>query len=238
MPKIHDMRCTLPFDLPSVTYCRCGFSVQNSDMAYNLVYDRVEPPIIIPLPEGLRPAVAKRKAEFLAGRLCATMALKSHGQTASSIPMNTDRSPLWPTGFVGSISHAGGQAAAVVARATQYALLGLDLELVIPPDQIASIGSLVLKPTERILQPPHLDLQTFLTLAFSAKEALYKAIYPRIGRVLEFHDVLLKELDEATVRLELKPNSRSFNLTQFSYSVNYRIAEGECLCVVAVETDR
>lgn len=235
MITIHDIRHALPFDLPGIAYRRCGFAVRNDDIACDLIYTCVDAPIVIPLPDDLRTAVTKRRAEFLAGRLCAALALKSHGLTVSSIPRRPDRSPLWPSGIVGSISHANGHAAAAVAEANHYALLGIDLEFIITPDEAVSIGSLVLTPSEEILQPSHLDFQAFLTLAFSAKEALYKAIYPHTGNVLEFHDVLLKELNTTTVRLELEPDARSPGLTQFSYSVNYQIEEGECLCVAAVE---
>ncbi len=226
------MRDASPFELPGIAYRRCAFAVENSEMASDFIYD-FDTPIIIPLPHNLRTAVTKRKAEFLAGRLCATLALRSHGLTTSSIPRKPDRSPLWPIGFVGSITHVDGYAAAVVARANQYAILGLDLELIIPADQAVSIGSLVLGPTEQTLQPCHLDFQTFLTLAFCAKEALYKAIYPYTGRVLEFHDVLLKDLDETRVKLELARDARTPNLPQFSFSANYQIGGGECICIVA-----
>lgn len=77
-----------------------------------------------------------RLAEFSQGRQHARTALAQLGLADASIPMAADRSPVWPPGFVGSISHVPadrvsnqpGQVLAVVARARDCAGLGVDLE--------------------------------------------------------------------------------------------------------------
>ena len=58
------------------------------------------------LPVTLDKAVQKRKAEFLAGRYCARAALAQlDGSLAVNIGIGANREPLWPPGFVGSITH-------------------------------------------------------------------------------------------------------------------------------------
>src|SRR4051812_2128234 len=52
-------------------------------------------------------AVAKRKREFALGRMCAHRALSALGVPACGLPMAADRSPVWPSGIVGSITHSG-----------------------------------------------------------------------------------------------------------------------------------
>ena len=66
-------------------------------------------------------AVERRRAEFSAGRQAARQAM---GRDVA-IPMAIDRSPVWPEGVTGSISHAGGWAMAAVGEG----MIGLDLEV-------------------------------------------------------------------------------------------------------------
>lgn len=77
-----------------------------------------------------------RRAEFAHGRCHARRALAQFGLSEVSLPMAPDRSPQWPAGFVGSISHVpadaaqglAGQVVAVAARQHDYAGIGVDLE--------------------------------------------------------------------------------------------------------------
>ncbi len=55
------------------------------------------------------------------------------------------REPLWPAGVVGSISHSGELAGAVVARASDAWSVGLDIELLDPPLD-AAVQRMVLGP--------------------------------------------------------------------------------------------
>src|SRR5690606_7567998 len=62
-------------------------------------------------------AVNKRQTEFLAGRLCAHEALRRLLGVPSIPAVAEDRSPCWPSGVVGSITHGGGWAGVIAARA-------------------------------------------------------------------------------------------------------------------------
>ena len=54
--------------------------------------------------------VAKRQAEYLAGRLCAREALHQLCGQALVPGRDEDGVPLWPAGTVGSITHGAGRA--------------------------------------------------------------------------------------------------------------------------------
>jgi 4'-phosphopantetheinyl transferase EntD len=82
------------------------------------------------------PMAPQRLAEFAQGRWHARGALALLGAAGASVPMACDRSPVWPRGFTGSISHVPqdrgtgwpGHLVAVAARAAHCGGLGVDLE--------------------------------------------------------------------------------------------------------------
>jgi 4'-phosphopantetheinyl transferase EntD len=150
-------------------------------------------------------AVDERRREFATGRACARRALARLGRGQEPIRMDADRLPVWPRGFVGSISHATNLCAAVVAEESRIFCVGLDVE-----DQEALREPLV----ARISSPEEREMLARLggsarewgTVLFSAKEAFYKCYYPVARTFLKFSDV----------RVELEPSTRRFRaeLTQ------------------------
>jgi 4'-phosphopantetheinyl transferase EntD len=139
-------------------------------------------------------ACAKRVAEFAAGRLCARRALAEFGLAGSAVLRNEDRSPAWPAGFVGSISHTLGFCAAAVARSSEIAALGIDAEIVgrATPEIWPYLFTLAEYTLLEAL--PARQRAAIATLVFSAKEAFYKCQHGLTGEWLEFGDVTL-ELD-------------------------------------------
>ena len=70
-----------------------------------------------------------RAKSFLMGRAAARQALKEAGDNSNSpILRNKDKSPMWPDGYIGSISHSGEHAIALVAKASDYRSIGVDIE--------------------------------------------------------------------------------------------------------------
>lgn len=132
-------------------------------------------------------AVAKRKAEFLAGRLAAQRALSGLGIDA--LPgRNDDGSPSWPTAVVGSITHGAGRALCAVSRKTELRSLGIDAERLMAASVSEELKARICSPAERALlaqlRAPEHHLVTF---AFSAKESLYKCLYPLVGKFMDFN---------------------------------------------------
>lgn len=148
-------------------------------------------------------ATPKRRREFAAGRACARLALARLGLPESPLGRNEDRTPRWPAGLVGCISHCAGYCGAAVARQESVAGLGLDVEV---------IGRVRAALLPRICTPAERDALVRLgrarereeidwaTVLFSAKESTYKCYYPLTRMPLGFHDV----------EIELAPARRAF----------------------------
>ncbi len=170
----------------------------------------------ITLPASLERAIDKRRREYLAGRISAARALSDLLGTAVAegdaerlltgrpeaiaVAADGDDVPLWPDGVVGSISHGAGFGFAAVAAADCYRGLGVDVERVVSADQALRLGPRVLTDRELDLRRGEhccLTREEMFTLAFSAKESAYKALFPVHRRVLGFSDVELERRDGA-----------------------------------------
>ena len=98
--------------------------------------------------------------------------------------------PLWPAGVVGAISHSGGLAVAVVGWASEYAGIGVDVEQRLP--------GLSLRAARLVCRAAEYDWAAAdpgpmrRTLLFSAKEAIFKALYPIDEVWLGFGDAELR----------------------------------------------
>jgi 4'-phosphopantetheinyl transferase EntD len=148
------------------------------------------------LPQPLRHAVPNRQREFLAGRLCAAQALRCLGAGSIHVGMAGDRTPVWPDGVVGSITHSGGFAAAAVAWAVNIAGIGIDSEQIIDPAAAHDIADVCMVDEATLFKPAHgRSFCEFCTFVFSAKEAVYKCLYPLTRKFLEFSDVRINSFD-------------------------------------------
>lgn len=150
----------------------------------------------IVLPKEMARAVPKRKAEFVAGRTVAREALQSVGCNCAELPIGEHRAPIWPKGWIGSISHTDDMALATVGLTSEVSMLGLDVENLIEETQVDSLMPMFVSPIELDLLPAtKLSRQAFTTLVFSAKESVFKAIYPYVKTYLEFTDSILIGID-------------------------------------------
>jgi 4'-phosphopantetheinyl transferase EntD len=148
-------------------------------------------------PAEIYPMAPRRRATFEAGRACAHAALKELGSPDFAIPIGPSGAPVWPPGFVGSITHTNDVAAAIVARSENVRGVGLDLETAEPFDD-AEIVRMVCRPEELVSgrdlsDPANLERGKLL---FVIKEAVYKLYRPLIDTFLEFHDLSVS-LDES-----------------------------------------
>jgi 4'-phosphopantetheinyl transferase EntD len=171
-----------------------------------------------------------RRREFAAGRAAARTALSKAG--ASPIPVLAEETgePLWPAGFVGSITHAGGWAIAAVATTDRYAALGIDLEsdepldtrllpLVCRRDEIegnVKLGSRVVDAAK---------------LRFVAKEAFYKATFPKGRRFIEFEEIFIA-IDPGSNRFDARLMSDRDVAAETRAASGIFIHQGSMLCAV------
>jgi 4'-phosphopantetheinyl transferase EntD len=137
-------------------------------------------------------AVTRRKVEFLLGRAAAHAALRTLlGRSPGPVGRGAAGEPLWPAGVVGAITHTRGLAIAVAGRTADTAGLGVDVEArsrrVSP-----GVARLVCVPEERSWieeRGPEAGLR--LMMLFSAKESVFKALYPLEAVYLGYQDAAL-----------------------------------------------
>ena len=149
----------------------------------------------------LHKANDKRLGEFAAGRRAARNAMAQLGYDKAAILHKADRSPQWPEGLTGSISHTDDICLAALTRQSDHAALGLDIEEDVPlPEEVLST---ICTPSELAWLSicPEDVRGRFATLIFSAKECAYKLQYPLTGQMLEF-DAFEITLDPETGQFE------------------------------------
>lgn len=146
----------------------------------------------------LNAASTKRRAEFLAGRYCAQKALFNLIGVPYMPERHKDKTPIWPQNCVGSISHTSGLAGAMVARRTDYKSVGIDLERPLSSHECSNdLIRTIQTPAEQLRMTTLLRLSDCLalTLAFSLKESLFKALHPLVCIFFNFKDVELMQCD-------------------------------------------
>ena len=153
-----------------------------------------------------RPA---RSVFFAGGRLALRRALWAM-EAPGLEPMlpGKNGAPVIPGQFVGSISHTHGLAAALVSRRPpgeggedEHMAVGIDVERTSRPTSLR-LARKILAAEEEHQLGLHLGLdeQQDLTLRFSLKEALYKAIHPLLEQPIAWHSVLVRPRPRSTVR--------------------------------------
>ncbi|MFJ8310485.1 MULTISPECIES: 4'-phosphopantetheinyl transferase [unclassified Streptomyces] len=144
---------------------------------------------------------AGQRADFAAGRLAAARALAALG-TGGPV-LRAGRRPLFPTGVRGSISHCTGHIGVCIASTNPAVVAtGIDLERT---DRLSrGAARLVCTPREREWIARARRPESRLSVLFSAKEAIYKALSGLSPRDPVFHDVEL-HLNRGELTVGLPP---------------------------------
>jgi 4'-phosphopantetheinyl transferase EntD len=138
-----------------------------------------------------------------AARIVARELLSRLGMPVCAIPKTASGFPIWPKDLVGSIAHDCDIAIVAIARANEIVSLGVDVES--PDSMHVELSKLVATNAER----RQIGNNPFLTgLLFTAKEAVYKAVYPLDMIFLDFSDI---EVD-LTARRAIVRNGRLLEL--------------------------
>jgi 4'-phosphopantetheinyl transferase EntD len=124
--------------------------------------------------EQMKAAAPRRRREFASGRAL----LRDLIGIDVPIPSGSDRAPVLPPGVCGSLAHDERFVVAAVASCTDFRSLGLDIEPIGPLDRATAAA---------ILRTDEAGLDAHL--AFTLKEAAYKAWSGAGGGMLEHHDV-------------------------------------------------
>ena len=153
----------------------------------------------IPLPASLAGAVPKRRLEYLAGRYCARAALRdcAHALAEEPLGQGPNREPLWPAGAAGSIAHTTGVVVAAASGSGLVGAVGVDVERWMNDDAPRRIGAHITTDGElpELCERTGWSSGRALTLVFSAKESLYKCLYPEVRRYFGFQDARVVSID-------------------------------------------
>lgn len=159
----------------------------------------------------LADAGRKRKADHLAGRIAAFYALKALNITALPT-IGTSGEPLWPAGVRGSISHSGCQAMAICR---ENGLTGIDCETIINEAEARDIQDGAIDRHEAaLLANSGYPFALAFTLVFSAKESLFKALYPQVQAWMGFDSARVTALTADTLTLTLTRDMPPFTQNQ------------------------
>ncbi|MGF6487037.1 enterobactin synthetase component D [Pseudomonas frederiksbergensis] len=225
-----DAHWPLPFVLPDTVLLGTHFDTRQ------LTSDDFQRSAIDP-PASIQRSVAKRQAEFLAGRVCARAALQQL-EGLSFIPaIGEDRAPVWPAHITGSITHSTGRAAAIVANKAHWRGLGMDLENLLDAERAERLAGEILTGPElqRMAVGAADQLAMLVTLTFSVKESLFKALYPIVQKRFYFeHAEVLQWSAGGEVRLRLLTDLSSEWRSGTELDAQFAVIDGQLLSLVSI----
>ncbi len=168
-----------PFSNPAIAFVLC-----DAAQVENFVLHPLEASVL-----GISVS-PKRRSDFRLGRAAARQALEAIGYPVlAPVLKGAHSEPVWPNEVVGSIAHGSGYGVAAVAWQQDVPAIGVDIQKIeerytdeliarfADSDEFDWVRSDPAKRTERAVK------------LFSAKESVFKAIYP-LGRVWCAFDVL------------------------------------------------
>ncbi len=158
-------------------------------------------------------AVEKRKKEFSTCRVLAKQLMVELSGKKSywkkPLLSGSQREPLWPKSFKGTIAHKRELCAVAVASSSKYKSLGLDVESVSHFKASPGIARHICTPTELEMLNLHREgseeYRNYLLKIFCAKECLYKALYPLTKEFFGFKDArIILDSKEQSFKGELQ----------------------------------
>ncbi|MEZ8143883.1 4'-phosphopantetheinyl transferase [Enterovibrio sp. FF113] len=195
---ITDVETSKEHAFPSVLLCRCQFDISQMSNQLKEHYD-------ISVPNDIQQAVTKRKAEYLAGRVVSKWALERIGSKSLHVGRDEDRKPIFPIGFSGSISHSQNTAICVVTTNKHIKYVGIDVENTVTSKVANELKHLIASNHEfSLLRSSGLSINQKVTLIFSAKESLFKAIYPYANQILGFDSSSIISIKNNSLELKLR----------------------------------
>lgn len=219
-------------DWPSIALLRCRYHVATYD-------DQQFERLAVAWPQEFLRATVKRKAEFLSGRYLARQLLEANDQVPD-VPIGSHRQPLWPSGWVGSITHSNGCAISALAPSSRVSVLGIDLEHWLEDTTADKISAMIVDSEEAEILAGPMSYGAMLTFAFSAKESLFKAIFPLVGYYFDFDLAKLRELNfsAGTFTVEIAKDLSETVLAGDVFRGNFIAYDDSVLTLVAVTSSQ
>ncbi len=146
----------------------------------------------------------------------------------------TKKEPLWPKGFVGSISHSKDFVGAVVSKSSQLISIGLDIEKTGRVKKNMWRNLFTPAEQEFLNTLSEEDEKFYTTLYFSMKESFYKLQYPITESYLSFTDVELKQKN-GSFKLEVIKQFKGKELLPEFTDMNYARHDNEVISLCFME---
>ncbi|MDS7944806.1 4'-phosphopantetheinyl transferase superfamily protein [Acinetobacter sp. V110_1] len=150
-------------------------------------------------------ACVDRKNEYLCGRVLAQAVLNHHFGLDQPITSMYEPLPIWPSHVLGSISHS--QNKLIVALSSHAVYLGIDIEYWVTSEFARESAHLVLTLSEFDLwknkAAKFFDFPRYVSLIFSIKESLYKAVYPTAKQYIDFLEASIVDINFENQKLTL-----------------------------------
>lgn len=190
----------------------------------------------VDLPLDIERSVLKRQAEFLAGRHVATTALQRYGTVERRVGRCGSGPPIWPSLTLGSISHSSALAFAGVSSVAKMDFLGLDVEtLMVDGFELRSTFSTAAE--WNVVSRSRVGPSLAATALFSAKESVFKALYPKVGDYFGFDAATLISWSRSNRRLVFQLNSeRLVAVAGTTIVCSYRQVRSDAVLTVAART--
>lgn len=142
-------------------------------------------------------ARVERKNEYLCGRVLAQAVLNHHFGLDQPITSMHEHLPIWPSHVLGSISHS--QNKLIVGLSNSALYLGIDIEHWVTSEFAQESAHLILTPSEFDLwkgkAAEFFDFARYVSLIFSVKESLYKAVYPTAKQYIDFLEASIVDIN-------------------------------------------
>ena len=177
-------------------------------------------------------ACVKRKNEYLCGRVLAQAVLNHHFGLNQPITSMYEHLPIWPTHVLGSISHS--QNKLIVALSNNAVYLGIDIEHWVTSEFAQESAHLILTPSEFDLWKSKacdfFDFASYVSLIFSIKESLYKAVYPTAKQYIDFLEASIIDInfENQNLLLAFAPEIRNRHQLLEHYQGGWKV-EQDCI---------
>lgn len=181
-------------------------------------------------PKQLGNAKRKRLAEFLAGRYAAQIAMRKLNLPNAEIPISANRAPDWPSAVSASISHNEGIALCFMSIGNQK--LGIDIEKPLTPEAAIAVASVILSTEEnQLIQQLACDFNFGTTLAFSAKECVYKALAASLANPNDPHSYQIQSVNLKSQTLTVvDAQKNSDHNAVVKQAISWRVLGDKILC--------
>lgn len=157
--------------------------------------DHLLPPLFYP--EKYSSWKVKKRGDFTAGRLLARSLVNRFFSTSlNHLPNHSQGFPLWPESYLGSLSHCKNTVAVILGTQEHFKGLGIDVIEYARKEQVLRSLKRILTPEEQLFfKENQKDCPWYPLIVFSAKESLYKALYPIQRNYIGFQEVVMNEFN-------------------------------------------